>query len=254
MKRSRRHSIIRENQELSLRKYKKQVVGYLAVAVSIVLLVSAGVLYVPTIFHWGSVSYTGYGFQISANSVNPTLGLDLYLSLSSAVVKPGNHITFTIAENSTLPRENNISAENLWPMSGMTLGGCGTLNYPFGISIFRGNYDQNNISSSQRGLQFWSPGIYNCPLILTVKSYLFASSSFEATLGVPGEVYSPRLAPGTFGPLPMWTNLISADGSWTLHDFLGMGGPTYHEFSSGLYTVIAGDEWGDSVILHFAVS
>ena len=41
-----------------------------------------------------------------------------------------------------------MPAAKKWPLQGLSLGPCGTLNYPFGVAIFAGYYTSANISTA----------------------------------------------------------------------------------------------------------
>ena len=184
----------------------------------------------------------------SAQTTNSSLGLELSLSLASTDYQPGESITINITEFNTLTTPNNLSAiEKDWPLSGLSLGGCGTLNYPMGIDIFQGNYGENNVSEleNKSTLSIFYPGPYNCPAIFDVTNYLFGPLSNDAIIGALGNSEY-------FLSLPM-TSLVYTNGTWSPYNG-GYPGSTYYKFSPGIYTVIGGDVWGDLVILHFLVT
>lgn len=167
--------------------------------------------------------------------------LRLSLSVNATTLMNGQVISVNITEYNTLPRANNVPSQDNWTVSGLTLGGCGMLNYPFGIAVFKGYYNQNNLSSlgGQKSLLIYHPGIYNCPAIFIVKSYQFEPSSNLASIET-----------GSTFPVSV---TLSVSGGWSGGNALGVGS-VLQNFSPGTYTVIGGDEWGSLVMLHFAVS
>jgi hypothetical protein len=72
----------------------------------------------PTTVEFGGVN------SISSKSKN---GLSLSLSLDSTTYQ---------------------SASKKWPVAGLSVEPCGTLNYPFGVVVYKGNYTSADISSA----------------------------------------------------------------------------------------------------------
>lgn len=179
---------------------------------------------------------------IGAETTNSTTGLELSVLLNTSSFAPGQTVSINVTEYNTLHVTNNVTRASNWPLSGMTLGPCGTLNYPFGVSVFQGYYDQGNFSllANQSSLALFAPGTYPCPAILVFSSYIFSPQSENASLGV---------APNSTLPAFPMTSDLSINGTWTQNS-----GPAYHEFAPGNYTVVAGDEWGDVVLVHFSVA
>jgi hypothetical protein len=155
------------------------------------------------------------------------------VTLNAASFTSGQTVSINVTESNTQNTANNVSAAKDWPISGLTLGGCGTLNYPFGISIYQGYYDLNNVSllASQSSLHFYQPGVYSCPAMFVMSQYAFAPSSDVAGGAAMSSVISTN---GT------WTGVVSSS--------------TFHEFAPGVYTVVGGDEWGDVAVVHFTVT
>jgi hypothetical protein len=180
---------------------------------------------------------TGVSTSTSATSAS---GLELSLALNGTSIASGKGITVTVAEVNTLKTTDNLSVANDWPVGGLTIGACGRLNDPMGIEVLSGYYDAANATSG-KALQIYNPGIYMCPAMLsTIEGYLFQPSSDNAT------VYGSCESSACFNETVSAT--ISVTGYWT-------GGPsTFTSFPSGVYTVVAGDEWGGIAILHFTVA
>jgi hypothetical protein len=103
-----------------------------------------------------------------------------------------------------------------------------------GYEILQGNYEPGNFS---QGTALWlqpDPGLLNCPFLLTPPdSYTFNPLS-EANVVTGSHVSGANVVSGTHV------------GFWA-------GGSTYNPFAPGIYTVLAGDEWGNVVILHFKI-
>ena len=168
--------------------------------------------------------------------VGSTSGLNLSLSLSSTLINPGQVVSVNIDEQNTLSTENTVPSSRNWPVPGLSLGPCGSLNLPIGIEIISGFYLSSNITGAQP-LQLSEPGTYFCPAILLIDSYTFEPHSDMVIGTFTGRVNST----------------VDASGYWA------RGGPSSPasfqlvEFAPGTYTVVGGDEWGSLAILHFTV-
>ena len=182
------------------------------------------------------------GNSASSKSVN---GLELFLSLDSKTYQSGQQVGIYIDETNILSKTNTINSSAKWPISGLGVGPCGVLNYPFGIVIFQGNYTAANISSGTP-LQIYEPGIYHCPMTLAgISSYVFQPLSDNAALFQMSEstpVINNMEMDTEFEPAPT--------GYWASNDV----GATFTNFEPGVYTVVAGDEWGALVVVHFTVA
>jgi len=210
------------------------------------LLISVTMLAITTILGSMTPTSTGTYIPITLDQYSSTVvsgnGLSLTLSLNSTIYHPGEQISVTIKEKNTLAVENNIPVDNRWAVQGLSLGPCGTLNYPFGISIVQGYYDAKDVIGVAP-LQLFDPNAaYRCPMILTgITSYDFQPSSDIAAIytGYDSEPWSINM-----------TVKSTSAGFWTG----SRPNASFSNFTPGVYTVIGGDEWGALVILHFTIS
>jgi len=181
------------------------------------------------------------GNSASSKSVS---GLELTLSLDSKTYQSGQQVGIDIDERNTLSKTNTIPSSAKWQISGLGVDPCGPVNYPFGIAIFQGNYTATNISSATP-LQIYEPGTYMCPMILTdISSYVFQPISDNAAVFQMSESTAVfTIAMNTeFEPAPT--------GYWANNNV----GAAFTNFEPGVYTVVAGDEWGALVLVHFTIS
>jgi hypothetical protein len=159
----------------------------------------------------------------SASTLNPTTGLSLNLNLSTNY---NGWVILTVYEFNTLDRANSVSAAQSWP-SNASLFQWVRESYEAnvgmaGYEILQGNYGLSNFTE---GTALWlqpPPSLLGC-------------------CG-QGEESPTSYA---FQPLGE-ANVLS--GSYAGYF---AGGSTYTPLSPGIYTVLAGDEWGDVAILHF---
>ena len=181
------------------------------------------------------------GNSASSKSVS---GLSLSLSLDSKTYQSGQQVGIYIDEKNTLSKTNTITTSAKWPVSGLGVGPCGPLNYPFGVAVFQGNYSAADISTATP-LQIYEPGIYHCPDILAdISSYVFQPLSDTAAVFQMSESTAGFTAGmnAEFEPAPT--------GYWASNNV----GAAFTNFEPGTYTVVAGDEWGALVVVHFTVS
>ena len=186
-------------------------------------------------------SSTSAASTTSTSAKSPENGLQLSLALNSSSISNGQGIAATVVELNTLTTANNVSAAAEWPMGNLAVGPCGHLNQPVGIAVLSGFYDAANVSSG-KALQIYQPGTYACPAVLSgISGYLFQASSDNATvLGScqPGPCFNETIGAS-----------VSFSGFWT-----GSLSASFTNFPSGVYTVVAGDEWGGLAIVHFTVT
>lgn len=187
--------------------------------------------------------YTFTSDDQTSTSVIALNGLGLTLSMSSTAYKPGDKVSITVDERNTLWVENNVLRADSWAFQGLTLGPCGTLGFPFGVSILQGNYDATNVASVTPLQSLYDPnGIYSCPAPPDFVSYDFQPSSDVASL-VPTNPSNYEAVPSSM------TYAVTSAGFWT-----GSPNATFSDFTPGIYTVVGGDEWGVIALLHFTVS
>lgn len=169
-------------------------------------------------------------------------GLLLGLSLNQTTIEPGQTVSITVYERNALKVVNNASSSDRWPVNGLSVGPCGPLNLPVGIVVYRGNVSVLSAPGVQP-LQLYESGTYACPMILSgIDAYVFQPLSSEAQVI------------GSCSPNPCLTLNVSSTV-----DTRGYWGTTFLQssfsnFAPGIYTVIAGDEWGDVAMLQFNVS
>ena len=109
--------------------------------------------------------------------------------------------------------------------------------YPFGVAVYRGVVTEANLSMATP-LQIFP--VVACPMLIRlVTGYAFQPDSDLAVV-----------LPGKTPAIPMEAQ-VTAAGAY--------GGPSSASqapvpFSPGMYTVVAGDEWGALAFLHFQVA
>ena len=168
-------------------------------------------------------------------------GLSLSLSLGSTSYNSLQQVTIVIDETNTLSKTNSVSTSDQWPLSGLNVSSCGTLNYPFGVAVFQGYYTSGDISSATPLRIFNSTAMFGCPMIFFINRYDFQPSSDVAAIFQSSSTN------------PVSTENMNAEvqtnGYWMASQNLNE-----YNFTPGVYTVVAGDEWGALVMVHFTVT
>jgi len=227
-------------------EYRKQTIIASVIAIVIALSIGLGVYFTQPSTPGAAIPGTAPvlnnhpAILVGMQTTNTTIGLQLSLALNAVTFSPNETVSMNVSEYNTLNTTNYVARGDDWPLVGMALGPCGTLNDPFGISVYPGYYDEGNLSllANQSSLELYNPGVYACPVMFVVNGYSFRPLSNDATLGINGTMSAPMTA------------IVNATGSWSSRTV----GATFHEFSPDVYTVVAGDEWGDVAIAHFTVT
>jgi type II secretory pathway pseudopilin PulG len=218
-------------------------------AVVVILIVSLGASFVLNYSlyasnqqlksEFNSLNETGIASSMSASTTDEPLGLNLSMAMNTTLLQSGQGIDVIISEKNTLSTTNTVNTSDKWQLSSLSLGPCGTINYPMGLAIFKGYYASSNISTAE-ALKLYQPGTYMCPdILLDIISYTFQPISDMASVNAPYPNFNLSMV-----------SSVTASGYWTG----GLLGHTeFSNFSSGIYTVAGGDEWGQLILLHFVV-
>jgi hypothetical protein len=176
----------------------------------------------------------------SSQSAN---GLSLSLSLDSTTYKPGDTINMVVSEKSMLKITNKLLVSDKWPIHGLSVDICGTRSFPFGVAILRGNYTSGNVVTAAPLILYNPNGIVQgcLPPVLNVTAYHFEPLSDIATLDATAIDQSATFEMST--EVSVWSYWAGIPPNAVQHDF-----------EPGVYTVVAGDEWGVVVVVHFTVT
>jgi hypothetical protein len=179
---------------------------------------------------------------INANSLSTSAnGLSLSLSLSKTTYQPGQEVSLTVDVKNTWSKTNHVTLSNDWPYNNLASGQC-DLGSPYGIAIFQGNYTSSDFSTAMP-IALWDYNfVVPCPISIPISSYVFKplsdiATAFSSNASFPNSTYAINAE-------------FTETGYWTGN----APNATLTDFQPGVYTVVAGDEWGALVVLHFTVS
>ncbi len=172
-------------------------------------------------------------FQTFGSVASP-LGFTLSVRLIASHFAPNESLGITAWMNSTSAQIENITSGTAWPVNRNFLYGvfCNP-GWPFGVGIMRGFYTLDNYT--QGTLTSIALPFMNC------------------------EVYYAQGTPSYFLLQPHGSKaVVSLNGTLRLWDLqstllLGPGSPGGSTLTTGTYTIVTADEWGDVIISHFVV-
>jgi hypothetical protein len=208
-------------------------------------------------------------FPSTQQTTNSTSGLDLSVSANSTTIPSEDSINISISLTNVLATTDNLTASNSWALTGnsqLRAGPCdydshddtARLFFPVGISIFRGYYTPSNVSLAT-ALPIWAA--IECPVQIAYNG----TQSLSYPLNIAGYALLPYSSKGyysayydtgynksvNYGKFEITTDdqalVYSANGT-----FFGVN--TLNSSLPSVYTIAAGDEWGQLVLLHFEVS
>ena len=201
-----------------------------------------------------TTSSSALNYPTTAQTTNSTIGLELLLSTNSSTIESGQAIAIAASIQNTLSRFNNVSRDSNWLLSAFhenatvdAISQSNQCQQYLTYRLFTGFETLNNISSSTP-LFLLPPGFPapSCPTANNNPSwFLFYPSSYvynETTFYGPDNVQNAKSQTTLTGYFPSNYNKTS-------NQII----PSPPSFTSGTYTIAAGDEWGQMVILHFTV-
>lgn len=226
---------------------------------------------------------TSSSLSISTTSVettNSSLGLKLVLSVNSTTIPSQDPISITVKLVNTLATMNNLTAVNDWAIQELESGPCDIGNAtnnlldPAGIGIFRGYYGMNNLTSA-RPLPIWAGiecinrigSIGTQPVtVVNITSYSFLPAGNNGSVFYAGYYIlqqntsrscSAKLC--TYYPTPeqFAKGTFPTTASYNAEVYSANGTGFFNSLNSSLpatYTLAAGDEWGQIILLHFSVT
>ena len=186
-----------------------------------------------------SITVTSDTSGLNSTSSNSTNGLSLSLSLDGTTYPPGQSVSIIVDEKNLLSTTNNLSATDNLPSE----FGSGFTNdpwFPLGLAVLRGNYTGSNYSTGTP-LIIYNPGeVYIGTTSIAPTAYSFSPFIDVAVLN--GGDYNSSI--------DIRSHIeINVNGYWPNNE-----SASSNNFEPGVYTVVAGDEWGTLVVVHFTVS
>ena len=180
--------------------------------------------------------------SINAAAFKSANGLELSLSLDATTYQLYQDVSIVIDEKNTLSKTNRVSASNKWPLSGLSLGPCNQ-GSPFGVAVFSGYYSSADVLKETPLIIFDPNGVYHCPAFSWAEGAVYEFKPLSDNATVVGSCVPPCSC-----------DLQINQELQLSHYWTGSYPATINSFDPGIYTVVAGDEWGALVVLHFTVT
>jgi hypothetical protein len=183
--------------------------------------------------------------SISSSLNNVENGLKLSLALDSPAYQPGQTVYIDIDETNTLAAANVVPIAARWPLPGLiiNLRPCQSHNLPFGIIVYKGNYNAADYASAAPVNLYNQNQIYSCTMpLINVNAYKFQplSNNGEFVSDTSGSsVNNRQQIKATVDLKGYWNNNSPSQFSY---------------FDPGVYTVVGGDEWGNVVFIQFSIT
>ena len=219
-------------------KVEKEMKHLIGITVVIVLL--------PVIFAAAGCSnppaQTKLTDSINAAAFKSANGLELSLSLDATTYQLYQDVSIVIDEKNTLSKTNRVSASNKWPLSGLSLGPCNQ-GSPFGVAVFSGYYSSADVLKGTPLIIFDPNGVYHCPAFSWAEGAVYEFKPLSDNATIVGSCVPPCSC-----------DLQINQELQLSHYWTGSYPATINSFDPGIYTVVAGDEWGALVVLHFTVT
>ncbi len=149
--------------------------------------------------------------------------LEFGVATSATTVPQNRTLGVVVWDDNSLGYKDQLTLPTVFSgvLAELRLGPCWSwASMPFGVVVFQGRYTLGNISSASP-LQIFEPGTLYCPIA-------DATTSF------------------TFLPRQNVTAEVDLNGLWTSTGVL-------RPFALGVYTLVAGDAWGNLKIVYFQV-
>ncbi len=171
-----------------------------------------------------------FPFQTYAFQAPEAVGFSVLTN--STTLAPGQTLGLAMKDTNYLPFPNEPPGGFVFlDRMNLSSGFCGSI-YPFGVAAYAGDYSLGNVSSATQVQVFDVFGYFLCPLI--------------------------SIGPFALSPFRSVTKTAHIDGYWTAGQTQAPGGGfsegVFHPFAPGEYTLVVGDGWGHTAVVHFRVT
>jgi hypothetical protein len=190
-----------------------------------------------------TTSTTSQNFNdVNSGSSTSANGLSFSVSTDLTTYTPGQGVEVVVDEKNTLSKTNNVPVSDNWPLKGLTgmyFGPYIYPNIPYGISVYQGDYTSADFAISTPLFLYDPTPTYLEITVNAPTSYAFEPSSDVANI-IPADA--------GIG-IQQISDEMTLKGYWTNSPV-----SSFSYFDPGVYTVVAGDEWGAVVLVHFTIT
>jgi len=186
-------------------------------------------------------------------AINYSTGLNFVMSINSSTVQQGHNLTVFVGVYNALNGTNNVTGASDWKLTNASEVGpsynCAQ-NDPFRVEVIKGYYDLGNFSAGT-------------PLVFTVFEPPFGYNQCLIYVAATNAQAPPLFQSNS--PNYYLFNPSSNNAQWIVYGFQGVNQPAIMSEtdllrpvvftnSTGVFTVVSGDEWGDLEIAHFVLN
>jgi len=178
----------------------------------------------------------------AVGSVSGANGLTLKLTMNLSTSSSGVTVRAVASDYNLHASPANVTAADAWSVPKQVLQSrfCIPADNPVGISITQGHYTASNVSSAEF-LTFINPAVtYTCTVRAPSPVAMYTFSPMDDVAMASGSCGS-----STCGYNTTVSDQLVASASYVDGALSG--------FAPGEYTVVAGDEWGNSLLAYFTV-
>jgi len=185
----------------------------------------------------------------STLAVNSSTGLEFLMSINSSTVQQGHNLNVFVGVYNPFNSTKSIDGASDWKVTNESEKGpsydCAQ-NDPFRVEVMKGYYDLTNFSSGTPLVftVFEPPFGYNQCLI-----YVAATNPQAEPLFEPDAQNNYNFSP--YGSDAQWT--YGGSNQPAVMSETDVLQPVVFTNSTGVFTVVGGDEWGDLGIAHFSL-
>ena len=227
-----------------------------SVAIILVLVIGSTIYLEPQLVQFNNSApvLTVTGSKTAARTTDSDLGLELIVSQNVSSFQSGTAINLSLTVTNARAEFNNVSGSSNWPWNvdwKFSVSPCPASDSWGTFAIFKGYFTTGNLSfSSSDGVYSSPPGVApSCP-IGTFPLFVMHPSSDSTNI-------STTTPPNYDMPFGLYnlTETFSLSGYYTT----AQGYVTSNSilppppYPPGIYTAVAGDEWGQILVLHFTV-
>lgn len=211
----------------------------------------------------------------TSSQINPTTSLEFMLALNSSTVRQGHILAVSLNLLNTLDKVNNVTGAEDWRLTNQSENGgaegwnC-AINDVFRIEVVSGYYGLNNFSKgTPLDIFVWQPPFgYNQCLLYVRAANAAAQPLSDSAYGQNYYIFSPQsnvaqwVTTGTYIAIPKPSLLSNSTGSCNPCNAINQRAVMNETMilktalfanSTGVFTVICGDEWGDLEVSHFYI-
>jgi hypothetical protein len=213
------------------------------------------------------VSGDRYYYQSEFTSV---AGLELKASINATALRLGQRLGIAISLYNGLSSPLNLSSSDGWKVPGfpVALWPLCYRDLPVEFMIVKGNYSLGALKAASVNSTYLPRFMIHChgpPL--NVEYFVFLPNSSEARLastfcyaGCTYDLASNFTVNGHWSypfdyseAWDVWTPAANACTGCVTFNYPEVGPIAQHRFTAGVYTLVVADEWGHTIVFHFAV-